>query len=273
MSAFSFELKKVFSKPWWQYVFYFFVLTASHGVLDAFTDGGYGVALLSPFDNTRYFFPWTPIRVSPLSVQAIFSQRGISVFVTEIIWIWLPIILFVTLFKICLRKNDKQTGSNRTNSATPNILKFRWNSVKRSLKSIWLIPLILPIFMILSAQNSLLEDYKPESSTQEALKEVLMEFQEGINNKNEYLLGKLLHANAELMVGRNRKLLSKKEYIQILPQRLMESPTVKLSKPKIMTAGKNAIVKIYMWRGNSKILVVFHMLFENYKWLITGWEY
>lgn len=51
-----FQQQKFFSKSWWQYVLYFFVLTASHGVLDAFTDGGYGVALLSPFDNTRYFF-------------------------------------------------------------------------------------------------------------------------------------------------------------------------------------------------------------------------
>ena len=39
---------------------------ASHGVLDALTDGGPGVAFLAPFDDTRYFFPWRPIRVSPL---------------------------------------------------------------------------------------------------------------------------------------------------------------------------------------------------------------
>jgi inner membrane protein len=38
--------------------FYFFFAAASHGLLDAMTDGGLGVALFSPFDNRRYFFPW-----------------------------------------------------------------------------------------------------------------------------------------------------------------------------------------------------------------------
>src|SRR5579872_845956 len=45
---------------------YFFVVTASHGVLDAMTDGGLGIAFFAPFDNTRYFFPFRPIKVSPI---------------------------------------------------------------------------------------------------------------------------------------------------------------------------------------------------------------
>src|SRR5215831_7502105 len=44
---------------------YLFLATASHGVLDAMTNGGLGVAFFSPFDTTRYFLPWRPIRVSP----------------------------------------------------------------------------------------------------------------------------------------------------------------------------------------------------------------
>ena len=268
-----FRQLKLFSKLWWQYFLYFFLLTASHGVLDAFTDGGYGVALLSPFDNTRYFFPWTPIRVSPLSVQAIFSQRGITVFVTEILWIWLPVILFVTLVKIYLRKKDRPTASKRANTANQSHLDFKWPSVKQSLKSIGLIPLILAIYWALSARITFLENYQPESPTQKALKEVLLQFQEGINSKNEHQIGRLLHTNAELMVGRNRQLLSRNEYIQILSQRLTGSPTVRLSTPKIRISGDKATAKIYMWRGNSKFLMVIHMLFDNYKWLITGWDY
>jgi hypothetical protein len=136
-----------------------------------------------------------------------------------------------------------------------------------------LIPLILAIYWALSAQITFLENYQPESPAQKALKGVLLEFQEGINSKNEHQIGRLLHTNAELMVGRNRQLLSKKEYIQILPQRLVGNPTVRLSTPKIRISGNKAIAKIYMWRGNSKFLMVIHMLFDNYKWLITGWDY
>jgi inner membrane protein len=44
---------------------YFTLLTASHGILDAFTNGGPGVAFFAPFDDTRYFFPWRPVPVSP----------------------------------------------------------------------------------------------------------------------------------------------------------------------------------------------------------------
>lgn len=70
-----------------------FAVTASHGVLDALTDGGLGVAFFSPFDRTRYFFPWTPISVSPIGVTQIFSSYGLQVFWTEIMWVWLPMLV------------------------------------------------------------------------------------------------------------------------------------------------------------------------------------
>jgi inner membrane protein len=73
---------------------YLFLATASHGVLDAMTNGGLGVAFFSPFATTRYFLPWRPIRVSPISVQRFFSARGYAVLESELWWIWLPAILF-----------------------------------------------------------------------------------------------------------------------------------------------------------------------------------
>src|SRR6267378_8050335 len=44
---------------------FFFLATASHGLLDAMTNGGLGVAFFAPFCDTRYFLPWQPIVVSP----------------------------------------------------------------------------------------------------------------------------------------------------------------------------------------------------------------
>jgi inner membrane protein len=69
---------------------YFFLATASHGLLDAMTDGGLGVAFFAPFDNRRYFLPWTPIRVSPIGIERFFTARGLAVIHTELLWIWLP---------------------------------------------------------------------------------------------------------------------------------------------------------------------------------------
>lgn len=69
---------------------YFFLCTASHGVLDAMTNGGLGVAFFSPFDTTRYFFPVRPVLVSPIGVSEFLSTYGIRVLASEAIWIWLP---------------------------------------------------------------------------------------------------------------------------------------------------------------------------------------
>lgn len=76
---------------------YLFLATASHGILDAFTNGGLGVAFFSPFKNERYFFPWRPILVSPLTVGRFFSQRGYLVLKSEVLWIWLPAALIATV--------------------------------------------------------------------------------------------------------------------------------------------------------------------------------
>ena len=69
---------------------YFFLCTASHGVLDAMTNGGLGVAFFSPFDTTRYFFPVRPVLVSPIGVSEFFSTYGVQVLASEAAWIWLP---------------------------------------------------------------------------------------------------------------------------------------------------------------------------------------
>ena len=76
----------------WAFAFVF-LSTASHGVLDALTDGGLGVAFLSPFSNQRFFLPWRPIPVSPIGVGEILSPYGIRLFAAEIALVWLPCLL------------------------------------------------------------------------------------------------------------------------------------------------------------------------------------
>lgn len=73
---------------------FFFLCAASHGLLDGMTNGGMGVAYLSPFSNERYFLPWRPIPVAPLSPRRIFSEWGLAVMTHELVWIWTPVLLF-----------------------------------------------------------------------------------------------------------------------------------------------------------------------------------
>lgn len=81
---------KILTVRWFFYFLFLFLVSASHGILDAFTSGGLGIALLSPFDRMRYFFPWTPIKVSPIGIGAFFSRWGLSVIKSELFWVWPP---------------------------------------------------------------------------------------------------------------------------------------------------------------------------------------
>jgi inner membrane protein len=62
--------------------------SASHGFFDAMTTGGLGVAFFSPFDNTRYFFPFRPIPVAPLSAAGLFTARGMNLLLWEFALLW-----------------------------------------------------------------------------------------------------------------------------------------------------------------------------------------
>jgi inner membrane protein len=91
--------------------FYLFLATASHGILDAFTDGGLGIAFLSPVNPTRYFFPVRPIAVSPIGAE-FFSSLGLTVLRSEVIWVWIPSLTFAALAH-CIR-NLTQPRAART---------------------------------------------------------------------------------------------------------------------------------------------------------------
>src|SRR5215475_11793009 len=67
---------------------YFTAITASHGLFDAMTNGGLGVAFFAPFDNTRYFLPWRPIPVSPMSAAGLMTSHGLRVVRWEFALFW-----------------------------------------------------------------------------------------------------------------------------------------------------------------------------------------
>lgn len=98
-----FRETRLFTGKWWSLVSYFFVVTASHSVLDAITNGGLGVAFLAPFNNERFFFPWRPVEVSPIGIEPFLSEEGLDVIVSEIKWIWIPSGLLVVVATLARR--------------------------------------------------------------------------------------------------------------------------------------------------------------------------
>ncbi len=79
-------------------IFIFLALcSCSHGLLDTLTSGGLGIALFSPFDDTRYFAPFRPIKVSPIGIEKFFSEWGLKVLISEFKWIGVPCIILIVI--------------------------------------------------------------------------------------------------------------------------------------------------------------------------------
>lgn len=85
-------------QPWnharWRLAAYFVAATASHGVLDAMTNGGPGVAFFAPIENARFFLPWRPIVVSPIGIRPFLGEWGLAVVKSELRWVLIPSVLF-----------------------------------------------------------------------------------------------------------------------------------------------------------------------------------
>lgn len=92
-TTFVFRGKEFNTRGWWAMAVFLSLITASHGLLDALTDGGLGIAFFSPFDTERYFLPWQVIRVSQMG-YGFFSESGLVTMQSELMWIWLPTLSF-----------------------------------------------------------------------------------------------------------------------------------------------------------------------------------
>ena len=134
--------------------------------------------------------------------------------------------------------------------------------------------IIIALTALLSCgQNEPIANYEPKSPQEQALKRILLDFQDGVNAQDPKKIADLINENASIMTGRDRKILSKAAYVKILPKRLAENPPIALGKPKMTVSGDEAVVKIYMTRGDYNALVVFNMKLENMKWYIQSWKY
>ena len=87
-----------------------FLATASHGLLDALTTGGLGVAFFSPWNVERYFFGFRPIQVSPLSIKAFIGAKGLRVLASEARWVGLPCLLVLGLQAVLRRPTFNRSG-------------------------------------------------------------------------------------------------------------------------------------------------------------------
>jgi inner membrane protein len=94
------------TRRFWALLAFFFLLTASHGFLDAFSNGGLGVAFFAPFSNERYFMPWTPIEVSAIGLVGFIKYEGWWTLFSELVWVWLPVTVTAAMILLLRRPGD-----------------------------------------------------------------------------------------------------------------------------------------------------------------------
>src|SRR5262249_21012025 len=76
----------------------YFLVTSSHGVLDAFTTGGFGIPLFWPITSDRYG-PWGPIPVADVGFE-IPNPRSSRAIRGELLYVWLPTVITVGLVTV-----------------------------------------------------------------------------------------------------------------------------------------------------------------------------
>jgi inner membrane protein len=98
-------------RSWWRLAGVFFIISASHGLLDALTRGGFAIPFFWPLPGR--WGNWGPIPASTIGFELPdpFHQPAMR---AEMLWIWLPLGLLVGLDTVwrCVRrqpKNDLQT--------------------------------------------------------------------------------------------------------------------------------------------------------------------
>ncbi len=133
--------------------------------------------------------------------------------------------------------------------------------------------LLFLISIMLFGCAATLKDYKPKSSEEEAIKVVLVSLESAWNRHDLQGVLAVFHEKGKFMTGREKKLVSKKEYADILPSKMLEIPTMTIGTPKINIVGEKAVVNASVDYVRFQSPFIYHMVKENNKWLIMSWEY
>ena len=78
-----------------------------------------------------------------------------------------------------------------------------------------------------------LRDYKPANPEEASIIAVIIAFEESFNKADQKLFLSIMADGAQIMHGVQRKIFTKEEYVNILPERIKEMGIIKFSNPKI----------------------------------------
>ena len=80
--------------------------TASHGLFDAMSTYGAGIAFFLPLSTKRFFLPWRPISGAGGPHEGGVALTVVTVFSRELLWVWLPSALLALIVRWWRRRGD-----------------------------------------------------------------------------------------------------------------------------------------------------------------------
>lgn len=140
-------------------------------------------------------------------------------------------------------------------------------------KEFYMFPFVLIVMVVLSGCATTHESYQPIGPDQMRVKELFLKWETTWNSRDIPGHLALWNDKAKIMYGRDRQIASKKEYIQILPERMKANPSIKVGSPDIKVVGNKAEVKVILSIRDTQTATIFYLIKENDLWSIMNWEY
>ena len=140
-------------------------------------------------------------------------------------------------------------------------------------KQLFMFLFLLIILVAFSGCATSLQSYQPKSSEEVRIKELLLKWENTYNNHD--VAGNLATWNdkAQMMYGSERKIASKKEYANILPERMKAIPSLNLGTPDIKISGDKAQVSTVLSVRGTQTPAVINLIKENDTWSIMSFKY
>ena len=110
------------------------------------------------------------------------------------------------------------------------------------------------------------------SADEKSINQTLQDYEKAWDNKDVGGVIALYHDNAAIMTGNDKKMVSKKQYEEILLKK-WENGKIKLGIPKITVMGAKAKVNVKASFKSFNANFTYHMVHQNNLWLIMGLEY
>ena len=120
-----------------------------------------------------------------------------------------------------------------------------------------------------------LKDYQAKSADEEAIKSVLLHWENSWNNGDAAGVLSLISDEAQITYGYGgeKAIASKTEYAGIIQQRMKANPTVTVGLPEIKMTGEKAVATASLSTRGRPMSVTFEFARTSGKWFVTRFTY